>query len=96
MSVLPRMKLKNKIADMWIDQPSIWIACQTFESDCLGRKMDVQPMTLTPEVTIVNYRAPSRLSITLSRPAEESSERHVPEMCQDRLQTLIPGYISLS
>ena len=31
MSVLPRMKLKNKIADMWIDWPSIGIACQTFE-----------------------------------------------------------------
>ena len=83
MSVLPRMKLKNKIADMWIDWPSIgMIACRRFESDCLGRKTELQPMTLTPEVTIVNYRAPSRISITLSPPSEESSERHVPEMCR--------------
>ena len=28
LSVLPRMKLKNKIADMWIDWPSIGIACK--------------------------------------------------------------------
>ena len=38
-------------------------------------------MTLTPEVTILNYRAPIRLSITLSPPSEESSEirkwRHI-------------------
>ena len=50
------MKLNNKIADrqpdMWIPWPSIGIACQRFESDCLGQKTEVQPMTLTPEVTI--------------------------------------------
>ena len=32
-------------------------------------------MTLTAEVTTVNYRAPSRLSITLSPASEESSEK---------------------
>ena len=29
---------------------------------------------MTPEVTILNHRAPIRLSITLSPPSEESSE----------------------
>ena len=69
-------------------------------------------MTLTPEVTIVNLRAPSRLSITLSHRSEESSEICKSGICamqrccdlpwsrpiinQDRLQTLIPGYRSLS
>ena len=70
MSVLPRMKLKNEIADMmWIDWPSIGIACRRLESDLggSGRKRK------TYNATILNYRAPIRLSITLSPPLEESS-----------------------
>ena len=89
MSVLPRMKLKNKTADMWIDCPSIKTACQRFEFDCLGRKMEVQSMTLTLGVTIENYRAPNRLNITLSPPSDESSESHVPE-----IQSMCYGVLS--
>ena len=43
---------------------------------------------MTPEVTILNHRAPIRLTITLSPPSEESSEMwkwHV-EMCYTEYQ----------
>ena len=41
-------------------------------------------MTLTPKVTIVKYRAPSRLSIALSPPSEESSEIRKRERVTER------------
>ena len=80
MSVLVRMKLKNKIADMWIGHA------------LLAGNLNL----CSADFNLTDYRTLIRLSITLSPRSEGSSEIrrwHVPSLVinRDRLQTLILG-----
>ena len=75
MSVLPRMELKNKIANMWIDWPSIGIACRRFESDLGGSTADLGGRTTYDHGGHYSKAQSShKVSISLSPPSEESSE----------------------